>query len=99
MRQIACEHIKGDVSTADIERDVERVFKIDIKGQLAELQEPMVESRVCAQPITCFLLALNFPQIATSLHLLPTEYLFSPLGAQGDLRQGRGCIEGSAWLQ
>ena len=62
MRQIACEHIKGDVSTADIERDVERVFKIDIKGQLAELQEPMVESRVCAQPITCFLPALYFPQ-------------------------------------
>ena len=47
LRQTAHKHVKGEVSTTDIEMDVKRQFGIDIAGKLAELQEPMVKSRVC----------------------------------------------------
>ena len=68
LRQIARKHVKGEVSTADIERDVKREFGIDIEGKLAELHEPMVKSRVCTQPNTCLLPALCCPRIAMCIY-------------------------------
>ena len=47
MRSIARTHVRGEVNAADIEKDVQRRFGIDLTGELAELQEPMVKSRVC----------------------------------------------------
>ena len=35
---------KGEVSMADVERDVRRVKGIELKGKLRPLQEPMNES-------------------------------------------------------
>ena len=51
LRSIARKHVQGEVSAADIEKDVNRQFGIDLTGKLAELQEPMDKSRVCTQPI------------------------------------------------
>ena len=51
LRSIAKQHVQGEVSAADIEKDVKRQFGIDLTGKLAELQEPMDKSRVCTQPI------------------------------------------------
>ena len=50
MRSIARKHVQGEVSAADIEKDVQRQFGIDLTGKLTELQEPMEKSRVCTQP-------------------------------------------------
>ena len=50
LRSIARKHVQGEVSAADIEKDVKRQFGIDLTGKLAELQEPMDKSRVCTQP-------------------------------------------------
>ena len=38
-------YIKGEASIADIEADVKRTFKFDIKGKLAALQTPMEMSK------------------------------------------------------
>ena len=51
LRSIARKHVQGEVSAADIEKDVQRQFGIDLTGKLTELQEPMEKSRVCTQPI------------------------------------------------
>ena len=40
-------HVRGEVNAAEIEKDVKRRFGIDLTGKLAELQEPIVKSRVC----------------------------------------------------
>jgi len=45
LRSIARKHVKGEVSAADIEKDVKRKFGIDLTGELAELQEPMDKSK------------------------------------------------------
>ena len=47
MRSIARTYVQGEVNAADIEKDVQREFRIDLTGKLAELQEPMDKSRVC----------------------------------------------------
>ena len=47
LRSIASKHVQGEVNAADIEKDVQRKFRIDLTGKLAELQEPMDKSRVC----------------------------------------------------
>ena len=47
LRSIARTHVQGEVNAADIEKDVQREFCIDLTGKLAELQEPMDKSRVC----------------------------------------------------
>jgi hypothetical protein len=47
LRSIARTHVQGEVNAADIEKDVQREFRIDLTGKLAELQEPMDKSRVC----------------------------------------------------
>ena len=47
LRSIARTHVQGEVNAADIEKDVQRKFRIDLTGKLAELQEPMDKSRVC----------------------------------------------------
>ena len=45
LRKIASKHVKGKVSMADIERDANRIFNINITGKLVELQLPMERSR------------------------------------------------------
>ena len=50
LRNIARKHVQGKVNAADIEKAVKRRFGIDLTGKFAELQEPMVKSRVCTQP-------------------------------------------------
>jgi hypothetical protein len=45
LRSIARKHVKGEVSAADIEKDVKRKLSIDLTGKLAELQEPMDKSK------------------------------------------------------
>ena len=45
VRPVAKRHVKGDVSMVDIEADVKRKFRIDMKGGMAALQEPMNKSR------------------------------------------------------
>jgi hypothetical protein len=45
LRTIVATHIQGEVSMADIERDVMRKFGVDMKGAMAELQAPMNESK------------------------------------------------------
>ena len=50
LRSIARKHVQGEVTAADIEKDVKRQFGIDLTGKLTELQEPMDKSRVCTQP-------------------------------------------------
>lgn len=47
LRSIARTYVQGEVNAADIEKDVQREFRIDLTGKLAELQEPMDKSRVC----------------------------------------------------
>jgi hypothetical protein len=44
LRTIARKHVKGQLSMADIEADVQRKFGIDMDGKMAELQEPMNRS-------------------------------------------------------
>ena len=45
LRSIARKHVKGEVSAADIEKDVKRKLSIDLTGKLAELQAPMDKSK------------------------------------------------------
>ena len=45
LRKIAFQHVKGEVSMADIEADVQRKFGIDMKGGMVALQGPMDKSR------------------------------------------------------
>jgi hypothetical protein len=51
LRSIARKHVQGEVSAADIEKDVQRQFGIDLTGKLTELQEPMEKSRVCTHSL------------------------------------------------
>ena len=45
LRAIAREHVKGEVSTADLEADVKRKFGLDMGGKLESLQLPMEMSK------------------------------------------------------
>ena len=81
LRSIARKHVQGEVSAADIEKDVKRKFGIDLTGKLAELQEPMEKSRVCTQPRLP-----SFHPSTTKAHACCTFAVYSNLTSFGKVR-------------
>ena len=74
VRPVAKRHVKGDVSMVDIEAEVKRKFRIDMKGGMAALQEPMNKSREIYRAKRTMLEALSgFSDLLEFTQLLPKD--------------------------
>ena len=54
---MAAAHVKGEVRMEDIEADVMRLFGVDMKGEMADLQKPMDASREIYRKVVTVLAA------------------------------------------
>ena len=57
LRSMAAAHVKGEVRMEDIEADVMRLFGVDMKGEMADLQKPMDASREIYRKVVTVLAA------------------------------------------